>query len=468
MLVGYTQNQVQERRIMDAIYGFTKQALAETLSKYTELKAKYGERQAENEFATYLASCGMNHNQWAQAHNAWHDRFRADPTGRAEAEFHRLLQQLAQKAHFGDVRDMSGDQQEGITLDQYAQIVVAISRQGADANAIVRQFGLRDVSHWQRANDAWTAEMGKDTTHKLTMQYGQLYQKYAGPQFQEEMLVQTAGILADANKREVVDEPEVEVTEALCVQKLASQNRNERWKYAGLYANMADLGNVADKPGAIRTLTPHLLEMIERHDENTTSDAEKGVRALWDLEVRNGDIPGAIGRCRNRAQEKLRSLQAAFAPIQHQAVPERVFLQSSIQDYTSLIETMEEYAANDWRPQAGPPIGGGGSGFNPQQAPGFGAPSMVGFAPNMPGPSASGGFPKWILAPVLLVLVGGGIALNMRRTSMASLPAASSPGNAAFSAAANSPGTNSPGTNTAGTRAAPPAKAPSASAKSKH
>jgi hypothetical protein len=401
----------------EALFGITKDALAEILTKHGELKAQFGEAQAEGAFASYLGNRGMNRDQWAHAHKAWHERFRTDPTGRAQAEFHMMLQQMSQKAHFGNVRDMSQDAQEGISLDQYAQIVVAISRQGADAHAIVTKFGLRDVAHWQRANDAWTAKMSQDTTHKLTMQYGQLYQKYAGPQFQAEVVQQTAAILADANRpRDVVSEPEVELTPELCLSKLQSQSRNERWKYVGLYANMADLGNVPDKAAAIRTLTPHLMEMIERHDETTTSDAEKAVRKLWDLEVRNQEIPGAIQRCLGRAREKLQSQQAAFAPIQNQAVPERVFLQSSIQDFTSLVETMQEYAANDWSPQAGG-SNDGGFAHAPQ---GYAAPAGAGFAmPQRAAPAnSSGGFPKWIVAPIVIVLVIGGVVFSKLKTML--------------------------------------------------
>jgi hypothetical protein len=441
---------------MDAIYGVTKQALAEMLSKYTELKAQFGDQRGEGEFANYLASRGVSRDQWAHAHNGWHERFRTDPTGRAQAEFHMMLQQMSQKAHFGDVRDMSADTQEGISLDQYAQIVVAISRQGADANAIVTKFGLRDVAHWQRANDAWTAKMGQDTTHKLTMQYGQLYQKYAGPQFQEELVSQTAAILADANRpKDVIDEPEEELTPELCLQKMQSQSRNERWKYAGLYANMADLGNVPDKAAAIRTLTPHLMAMIEQHDENTTSDAEKGVRALWDLEVRNGDIPGAIGRCLNRAKEKLQSLQAAFAPIQNSAVPERIFLQSSIQDFTSLVETMQEYAANDWSPQAGN-APAANTGFSAPQQPMAGMGGMGGMPAgmSMPRPSAGGGFPKWIIAPIVLVVVIGGVVLNKVRTMLSSSSAPSATVTVASASMSAAP-----------TAAAKPSAAPTVAAK---
>ncbi len=443
-----------------AIHGITKDGLAEILSKYTELKAKFGERQAEEEFSGYLGSRGLSPYQWAKAHNAWLERFRADPTGRAEAEFHMMLAAESQKAHFGDVRDMSQDTEEGITLDQYAQITVAVSRQGADADAIVRQFGLQGVDHWQRANAAWTAKMGADTTHKLTMQFGQLYQKHAGPQFQQELLAQTADILAQRNQpQDVVREPEVELTPDLCLQKMQSPSRNERWKYAGLYANMTDLGNVPDKAAAIRAVAPILLEMIEQHDEHTTSDAEKGIRQLWDLEVRTDDVRGAASRCLNRAREKLTSVQAAFAPIQNQAVPERVTLQSRIQDYTSLVETMEDYLGRDWTPAAA----AAPAAHAPASTAGF-AQGPAGFAPSsfaVQAPTGGGGFPRWILAPLVLVVVGGGFAAtrlfghSAASSASATTSTASSTSITAASAAAAAKPSAAAATATAATQPSP-------------
>src|SRR4051812_14973192 len=111
---------------------------------------------------------------------------------------------------------------------------------------------------------------------------------------------------------------------------------------------MADLGNVPDKTQAIMNVAPILLEMIERSDEHTTSDAGRGARKLWDLGVRSDDFKGAVGRRLNQAREKIQSLQAAFAPIQDKAVPERIFLQQGIQDHQSLIEDFEELMREDW------------------------------------------------------------------------------------------------------------------------
>jgi hypothetical protein len=454
---------------MDAIYGMTMEMLAETMSKHGELRTKFGEAQGMAEFDRYLAGRGLDQHTWSLAHNAWHDRFRADPTGRAEAQFHMMLQQLSARAHFGDVRDMSQDTEEGITLDQYAQITVAVSRAGANADDVVRQFGLQDVAHWQRANGAWSRKMGEDSTHKLTMQYGQLYQKYAGPAFQEEMVAQTAGILAASHApRDVVSEPERELTPDLCLQKMQSPSRNERWRYAGLYANMADLGNVPDKRAAIATVTPILLEMIEQHDEHTTSDAENGARRLWDLGDRSDDFRGAVSRCLNRAREKLTSVQAAFAPIQHQAVPERVTLQSRIQDYQSLVETMSEYQANDWSPVDAPPAyAAQPSGpYGAQPSGPYGAQPSAMFPQHSFGaraPGTSGGFPKWLLAPVILLVVGGIFFATKGRAMLAKHEASAATSGATSSTA--SPKASAPSANAGATgEPSPPSTAAAAPA----
>jgi hypothetical protein len=446
---------------MDAIYGMTMETLAETMSKHGELRARFGEQQGIAEFESWLRGKGFDLHTWSLANNGWQDRWRADPTGRSEALFHQMLAQHTQRAHFGDVRDMSQDTEEGITLDQYAQITVAVSRQGANVDEIVRQFGLQDAAHWQRANAAWTAKMGQDTSHKLTMQFGQLYQKYAGPSFQNEMLDQSAAILAERNKpQDRIDEPQEELTPDLCLHKMQSPSQNERWKYARRYAHMADLGNVPDKASAIAHVRPILIEMIERHDEHTTSDAEDGARKLWDLGVRDDDFRGAVARCLNRAEEKLASLQAAFAPIQNQAVPERVTLQSRIQDYQSLIGTMRDYMNEDWRQ-------------GPQPVSPYAATQMAMSAPpgpppawsQMPAMKASGGFPKWIIAPLVLVLVGAAFFATKGRAMLAARhasPAASSSAIAITTTAAKVPAPPAPSETT--TPAATTAPAPAASA----
>jgi hypothetical protein len=409
---------------MDAIYGVTMEMLAEISSKHGELNAQYGQQQGRLALQQYLAQRGLDENVHAHAHNGWMERFRADPTGRLEARFHMLLSQLSMKAHMGDVRDMSQDTAEGVTLDTYAQITVAISRAGADAEQVARQFGLADVNHWQRANAAWTAKMGADPSHKLSTQFGTLYQKYAGPSFQQETEAQMAAALAAANAAPRVRTPQKDLTAEECVQRMQSNDYGERWKYAGLYANMVDLGNVPDKAAGIALVAPILLEMIERHDDNSTSSAELGIRRLWDLGVRTSDVHGAVSRCYARAREKLVSLQAAFAPIQNQAVPERIPMQAKIQDYTSLVETMGQYLGENWTP--------------PPQQPAFASAAPPGVAPSFVAANAGNatkrsGFPVWlVVAPVVLlgagafgyVRVRGAMSASQAEVTSASVPAA--------------------------------------------
>jgi len=204
--------------------------------------------------------------------------------------------------------------------------------------------------------------------------------------------------------------------------------------------------------------------MIEQHDEHTTSDAENGARKLWDLGVRNDDFKGAVARCLNRAEEKLVSVQAAFAPIQNSAVPERVTLQSRIQDYQSLVGTMRDYMNEDWGNGADQFAGGGSSqnSFAPSPGGFSQPPQQQGSWPGQSGamsmpamPKMPGGFPKWILAPVILLLVGGVFFVTKGRSMM-------SKDHGATSASAHA--SAAPPKSTAPAAAAPPAAEPAADA----
>ena len=137
---------------MEEIYGISLETLADIMTKHGELNAQLGQQQGRAELQRYLAGRGLNEQVWSAAHNAWLERFRADPSGMLEAQFHQMLSQRTLKAHFGDVRDMSADQVEGVTLDQYAQLAVAMGKPGADAEAVAREHGLSGAAQWTAAN----------------------------------------------------------------------------------------------------------------------------------------------------------------------------------------------------------------------------------------------------------------------------------------------------------------------------
>jgi hypothetical protein len=331
---------------MDAIHGVTINKMAELNAKYSELKTKYGDQQGQTAFERYLQTEGLDLNVYAHAWNGWWARFSADPTGRLQAQYHMIEQQLMLQIHHGDVRDMSLDVQEGATLDQYVKIALEMGRPGADAEQIARANGLDGVDQWQRVNAAWSAAMGADTTGKIATQYGVLYQKYAGPAFQQQMFEQTAAAVASAHRQEVVDEPEEEITPEMVLDRLRSPRRREKWDAARRLAHLADLAGEDDR-APYMVCVPVLVEILERHDDDTVSDAEDAARRLLDLGQRNEEVRYAMSVCLNRAREHLDTLHAAFAPIQHRNVPERVTLQSRIQDYTSLVETLDGYLA-EW------------------------------------------------------------------------------------------------------------------------
>jgi hypothetical protein len=434
---------------MGPIHGVTLEMLADITSKHGELRAQYGEQQGRAELAQFLSSLGLSEQVWAFAHNAWWERFRADPTGRLEAQFHQMLSQRTLKAHFGDVRDMTQDQIEGVTLDTYAKLCVAMGKPGIDPGQVAREHGLPSVEQWQKVNAGWVAKMSQDTTHALTMQFGTLYQKHAGPSFAEQQMSQTAAILAKSNEpRDVTKTPQKDLTQGTLLLQLRSDSRNERWQAARWLAHQWRKGD----PSTTVNLEciPVLIEVLEQHDEHTVSNAEDAARKLTDDLGQYTDlVRSAMARCFNRATEKLATLEAAFAPIQNKAVPERITLQSRIQDYTSLAETLEGMLSS-WPAAAPAPSVGivGNSGPAVSASP-------------VTKPHSSGRVPKGLLAIPALVV----IAFVVYRTMLGATTPNASTASASEPAAATvvSPGT----TATANGASAPPA-AKATSTKAKH
>ncbi len=383
---------------MDEIYGVSLDQLAEFGGKYSEFQAKYSEAEARAQFDQWLRTQGTDSDTYWRAYQGWQERFHADPTGQLFARFTMKTAEVAQKVHMADVRNMSEDTREGVTLERYAELAVAMGKPGVDAEAVARQHGLTDVAHWLRVNAAWSQAMSQDLELKLTNQFGLLYQKYAGPAFAEQQMLATAAVLAESNKpQDQISEPAVPDTPDTLLHKLSSTSRAERWRAASRLAHAIDIG--AAKGGSYRAACiPVLIDMLEHHDEHTASDAEDAGRRLLDLGERTSNVKGAMARCLARAEEKLVSMKAAFAPIQDKAVPERIALNTRIQTYGSLIASLQGYLA-DFREAP------------PQSAVVRGSSAPVGSKPS--GGKSGGGFVLPLV--IVVVLVGGGIAFFLSK-----------------------------------------------------
>lgn len=354
----------------EKIHGLSMKDCAEIMSKDGELKAQHGEPAYKPHFHQYLASRGVDENTWAHAWNGWWTRMEADPSGQLHAKFAMMNQELTAKAHFGDVADMSQEVKEGVSLDTFAKIQ-AKAAAGEDMQAVVAAEGL-DWATWQKGMNAWNAAMGADTSHRITMQYGQLYAKH-NPAHQAQMQGQTAAIMAAHHaEREagIDDEPEEEYEFPDMVRELSDPKPNTRWTAAHHIANRWDIAGEdarrnPEMDQAAKRAVELFNECLERHDEFTVSNAESAGKDLamfasegYLTPEQASDAKGNIARCLGRAREHLATLQAAFAPIADKAVPERVKMQSQIQDYTSLIEELSE-VESEWDENYQAPSAGG-------------------------------------------------------------------------------------------------------------
>lgn len=349
----------------EQIFGLSMQDCAEIMAKESTLRAQFGEVEGKAQHLQFLRSKGIDENTWAQAWNGWWTRMQADPSGQLHARFNTLQSQLATAAHFGDVRDMSHDQMEGVTLDTYARIMATISQGNAPGPLLVAE-GI-DEARWARVQKAWNDAMGADTSLRLTTQYGQLYAKHS-PNHQAKMEAQVAAIMSESYAERaggVSDEPEVEYTREMMIAEMQSSKPRERWSAAHLLCNEWDIAEdrSALQGPLLRAMELH-AECLERHDEFTASWAETAARDFGMLagegaltQAQASDAQDAMARCRNRAAEALVTLQAAFAPIADKAVPERHGLQTQIQEHRSLLEGLDE-VLGEWAPASASASGG--------------------------------------------------------------------------------------------------------------
>src|SRR5436305_4957005 len=184
----------------EVLAGLDLAGLATALCQFTTLRTQYGEKDGNVHFDAWLKSQGHTRQQYEASYSAWWKRFKADSTGQLEARFHQINAQCANEANFGDVPSRAKEVREGVTLEQYAKISVALSRQpGADVAKVLKQNGIESQARWKRVNEAWIKAMHDDTSFALTQQYAALYQKYAGPAFEKEQEEQTAEILQRSN-----------------------------------------------------------------------------------------------------------------------------------------------------------------------------------------------------------------------------------------------------------------------------
>ena len=367
----------------DRIYGLSLRDCAEIMSKDGELKAQYGEPAYTPYLQQYLAQRGIDQNTWAHAWNGWWTRMQSDPSGQLHAKFAMIQQELTMQAHFADVPDASQDAKEGVTLDTYAKVMAGAAG-GQDMQQLVAQNGMT-WDQWQRAQAAWNAAMAADVNHHITTQYGQLYAKYT-PGFQQQMQGQVAGMMAADHAQRaagIPDEPEKEYTFTDMLREMDDPTPNTRWTAAHHIANQWDIGDHADPQlhAAAQKAYGLALECVERHDDFTVSNAEALAQDLkmfasegFLAPQQASEAKGALERCYHRAYESLQTHQAAFAPIANQAVPERVKMQTQIQDYTSLVETLQEilqeWDADYQQPEAPMGMGGQQQGGYAQQSPG--------------------------------------------------------------------------------------------------
>lgn len=335
--------------------GFDVAKLAEASARLSTFRTQHGDAGGNAAFAEWLGGEGLSRAGYDAAYAAWWERFRADPTGQLEARFHRITGEFSQQLNFGDAKDWRQETREGVTLDTYAKVVVALTRNpGGKLEDALKKYGLKGTAHWQKVNEAWMKAMKDDTTYALVQQYGTLYQKYAGPQFAAEQDAVVANSLVD--KRPAPTPPPRPTPDTLdqVVERMKAAKGLPRAQAAREYAHACDLWagparkdlkdpRAAPCANAVlrRDLQPVLLESLERADDDTIGYVAGMTSFLGELELKDSSARLTVQRALNRAEERLATLEASFAPIRDKAVPERIPLRTKISDYTGAVRDLK-------------------------------------------------------------------------------------------------------------------------------
>ena len=93
-------------------------------------------------------------------------------------------------------------------------------------------------------------------------------------------------------------------------------------------------------------LLPVILDAIDHHGDDTIEYGTNMLDFLGDLGLKDASVRGAVERALKRDQERLAALEAAFAPIQDKAVPERIFLRAKIDGYQAAVRDLKAALAS--------------------------------------------------------------------------------------------------------------------------
>jgi len=346
----------------EAYHGFDLDRLAEANAVLVTLRTQHGEAQGKVAFDAWLAERHLTRAAYDASWAAWWERFRADATGQLEARFTRINAEYSQRLNFAEAKDRRQETREGVTLDTYARIAVALTRlPGSDTEKVLHQYGVRDRAHWQKVNEAWGQAMKEDTSFALVQQYGALYQKYAGPQFTAEQDAVTANALARhqaAPSAAPAATPHAGSQDL--VARLAAADPRTRWEAARALARDCSLwiGPGRRAPGDPRAarcaretlegkLLPAILDAIDHFDDDTIAYGTNMLDFLPELGLESDSAKLAVGRALNRAAARLTVLEDAFAPIRDKAVPERIVLRAKIDGYSAAVRDLRR-ALDGW------------------------------------------------------------------------------------------------------------------------
>ena len=346
----------------DELGGYNLDDLGKATAMQGNFRDTYGEAGQDEPFDQYLRQeFNSSLSSYYNAYQLWHDEWEKDETGTLEARFFTLMNQHILQLRVADTEDMSQVVREGVTLETYAKVAVAMSQQpDPDVNAILAEHGISDVANWQKASQSWAQAMTEDVN--VMTQYGLLYQQFAGAGFAAEQEQRLADDLGGRFDDEADDAEEDEQSEAgvdFYANELSSPVNEDRWYAADrmLYhcSRFRDWGDDegeglekhCNDKAINANIVPVLKEMLTNFENENVEQASGVLDGVKEIQLENEVGKDTVSLALKRAQQQYAEIKAKFDPIQFENVPEKSQLRSRMDATAYSIEEFEDHLS-DW------------------------------------------------------------------------------------------------------------------------
>jgi len=346
----------------DEVGGYSLDNLAKAFASAGNIRGNYGEANEDAPFEQWLNDeLGSTTYEYDSAYSKWKSEFENDESGELEARFFVLIQKHTIEFQFGDTSDKAQEVREGVTLENYAKIAVALTQQpNVELPSLLSEFGINSESQWEKVSAAWVKAMTEDSS--IMTQYGLLYQKHAGPQFAAAQEAQLADQLSghyDDEAEDAEDDDSSETGAKFYSQELTSPVSKDRWYAANRmlhecsrFRDFGDdegigLAEMCSDSALSTDVVPVIKELLTSYENDSIEEASGILYSVEEMGLEKEVTKQALLTAIERAKQQYNVIEAEYKPLQFKNLPGKEVLRSRLDSTSNSIEEFEE-SLSEW------------------------------------------------------------------------------------------------------------------------